>query len=485
MKRYSLLFVFLATFLLKANSQNAKIEQFEKNLFEVKDLIFADTLYPRFTLQDRMSFYKVPSVSIAVIENGKIVWAKAYGYADTEKKTLANQNTIYQVASISKSLTGFSIMQLVQSNRLSLDVDIRQYLKSWQFPENDLSKGQSITLKNLLSHTAGLSTRGFMGYKSSEIIPTINQVLNGEKPANNEAVKSIFQPGTQYQYSGGGYTIIQKILLDNIDKDYNKLMQKMLLQPLQMNNSRYAVRLPKDISNYALAYDANMKPVEGKYYAYPDYAAGGLWSTATDIAKFVIAVQNSFVKGTTLLDKKYAKQMLTPVLEDYALGFGIQEKGGEKYFWHEGECYGFRSLYYGSLTEGNGVVILTNAYPENGRPFVHEVLNSIAVTYGWKDFYNPTKKKLFTVTNDNLNKYVGEYKSENPPISINITNQNGTLYLTARRPEPMYPISQHTFFIPSSPNDAIIFSSSKNDGVLDKIEIQQQGKVIIRGLKQK
>lgn len=462
-------------------AQNAKIRAVENNLTETRDLIFEDSLLPRFSIEDRMKYYKVPSVSMAVINNGKIEWAKTYGYADMSTQKPVNTSTLYQVASISKSINGLAVMKLVQENRLSLSRDIRTYLKTWTFPDNDFSRNQPITLKNLLSHTAGLSVRGFRGYPSGSAIPTVNQILDGQSPANNEAVKPMFAPNTQFEYSGGGTMIIKKILDDNISVDYEQLMRQLVLQPLNMKHSTYTQPLSYKHKNYALAHDQNNQPVPGGFYIYPELAAGGLWSTASDIAKFVIAVQQAVAgKSHALLNKKYAEEMLTPVLDNYALGFGIVEKGGEKYFYHEGECYGFRSVYYGSFTTGKGVAILTNAYPDNAKKLTTEILNNVATVYNWKDFYNPVKKKLVALNESQLMQYAGEYFSEKPDMKISIVKNGDHLELTARRPERMYPTGENTFFLASSPNDICRFSSSGNDGQFNTFEVIQDGKTMIQ-----
>jgi len=469
-----------------AFGQTNKIAAFENGLTETKEIIFADSVVPSFNILDRMKFYKVPSVSIAVINNGKIEWAKAYGYADVEDKRLANPTTLYQAASITKSVNAVGIMKLAESGRLSLTKDLRRYLKTWTFPDNEFSKGKTITITNLLSHTAGLNVHGFIGYSTSDSLPTINEILNGQRPANNEAVKPILPPGTQFEYSGGGTTIIRKILDDNISDNYDSLMKRLVLKPLKMENSSFSQPLEKKYKNYAFAYDGKMQVVKGTYYLYPEQIAGGLWTTATDIAKFIIAVQES-LNGTkgAILNKEEATEMLTPPLSNsqYALGFGIDEKGGEKYFWHSGESYGFCSLYYGSFNTGKGVVILTNSFPPNGTPLLYEVLNSVAKVYQWKDFYKPVVKKLISVPDTLLNKYAGEYYSENPRIKISIIRKEHDLILTARQSEKMFATGFDTFYVASSPNDNCIFSSSHSDGVFDTFKVIHEGKVIINATK--
>jgi CubicO group peptidase (beta-lactamase class C family) len=467
-----------------ASGQKNKIKAVENTLTEVRELIFEDSSISKYNIVDRMKFYNIPSVSIAVINNGKLEWAKTYGYADIQKKRLTTTATLYQVASLSKSVTGLGIMKLVQDGKLSLTQDIRSCLKTWVFPDNKLSRGKTVTLKNLLSHTAGLNVHGFIGYSVIDSIPTINQILNGEKPANHEAVIPTYPINTHFEYSGGGYTVIRKILDDNLSANYDSLMRALILNPLKMSNSTFSQPLSPHFKNYAYGCDKDMQTLKGNYYIYPEQAAGGLWSTATDIAKFVISIQNDLKGGSnSLINKRLTEEMLTPVLNNYALGFGVIEKGGEKYFWHEGESFGYNAMYYGSFTTGKGVVILTNAYPDNGKPFIQELLNSVAVAYNWKEFYNPVKKKLFAISDTVLLKYVGNYYSDNPPIKISITRTENGLELTARRPEKMYASGPETFFLASSPNDTITFSSSKKDAIINTIEIIQNNKTIIKAIR--
>lgn len=483
------LFVLIVGLLVSSISvigQQAKIRAVENNLTESREIIFEDSLVPKFNIRDRMKFHKIPSVSMAIINNGKIEWIKTYGYADIGNKRLANNSTLYQVASISKSVVGLGMMKLVQDGQLSLSTDIRTYLKSWTFPDNEFSKGKPITLKNLLSHTAGLNVHGFIGYPIGDPIPTINQILNGEKPANHEAVKPEYPVNEHFEYSGGGYAIIRKILDDVISPNFDSLFQKIVLKPIGMENSSFSQPLSPMYKNYAYAHDVKMAPVKGHYYLYPELAAGGLWSTAGDIARFILSIQAALkADPKSIITKANCDEMLTPKLNKYALGFGIQERDAEKYFWHEGESFGYNAVFYGSFNSRKGIVILTNAYPDNGQPFIKELLNSVAITYNWKGIYNPVRKKLAKVPEKTLDQYIGEYVSDNPPIKITISKNGTDLLLTALRPEKMYSLNENSFFLASSPNDECVFSSSSQNGVFDILEVIQNGKTIIKAVRKK
>jgi len=332
-----------------------------------------------------MKTYGVPSVSIAVIQNGKIAWAKAYGMADETTKRAADTNTIYQVASMSKCLNAYCIMRLVQEGRLSLDTDIRQYLHSWKFPDNELSKNAVIAIRGLLSHTAGLSVHGFKGYLHSETIPTINEMLNGTTPANSGKIEAILQPGTKVEYSGGGILITRKILQDNIAENYDSLLENYVLRPLGMINSTFSQPLTAQYKDFAAAYNENRKEIPGKYYIYPEKSPDGLWATASDYARFIISIQHSITgRQPALLNNQIITEMLTPVLENSALGFFITSKGEQKYFGHSGSNIGFKCAYNGSFTSGNGVVVLTNS--DKGGNLAGEIIKKVAYVYQWKNF---------------------------------------------------------------------------------------------------
>lgn len=193
----------------------AKIKQFENNLG-----LWVQIGNQQFTLADRMKSNHVNGVSIALIKDYKIEWAKGYGWADSAEKRPVTTNTLFQAGSISKSLNGVGIIKLVQEGKLNLDSDINIYLKSWKFPYDSLSKGKKITIANLLSHTAGLTVHGFDGYEKGDTIPTMIQILNGEKPANNKAIRSMYEPSLKSEYSGGGTTISQLIKKGN-EKYFN------------------------------------------------------------------------------------------------------------------------------------------------------------------------------------------------------------------------------------------------------------------------
>jgi CubicO group peptidase (beta-lactamase class C family) len=401
----------------------------------------------KWTLTDRMKFYHVNGVSIAVIKDHKIEWARGYGWADSAAKRPVTTATLFQAGSISKSLNAVGILKLVQEGKLSLDSDINDYLKSWKFPYDSLSKGKKITLSNLLSHTAGLNVHGFFGYAKGDTIPTLVQVLNGEKPANSKSVRSIFEPSLKYEYSGGGIEISQLIAQDITTQPYDVYMWQNVLKQMGLIHSFYTQPPPAEkLSLLATGYYNDGKEVKGGYHIYPEQAAAGLWTNPSDLAHYVIETQLSLQgKSNKVLSQKMTKLMLTPYIDSSAaLGVFITKQGSEKYFSHGGTDEGFVSQYYGSIANGNGVVIMANTY--NTRIF-DEIINSIASVYNWKGFYAPKIKKVVTVSNGILKSYVGKYKLNNDTLIVTLENQNLMIRFNQREKYKAWFTSDSDFFM--------------------------------------
>jgi CubicO group peptidase (beta-lactamase class C family) len=368
-------------------------------------------------LQERMKFYNVPGVSIGVIKDHKLEWARGYGYADREQTIPVTTQTLFQAASISKSLNAVGVLRLAQAGRVNLDADINTYLTTWKFPYDSAKGKKLITLRKLLSHTAGTSVHGFRGYAAGEEIPAITQILNGDKPANSQPVRSLFDAGTKFQYSGGGTTISQLIVMDVTGQPYDEYARKGVLDLLGMKTSFYSPPTADRKEPLATGYRGNGNPVKGKYHVYPEQAAASLWTNPTELAKFITELQLAYAgKSAKVLTREWASLMFTPVMNEVALGTFIRTVGDEKYFSHGGANEGFRCIYLGHFENGNGVVVMVNS--DNGN-ILQEIVNSVATVYHWKDFYKPEIRTVVTVPDEILDSYVGEYAiSEQFKITI-------------------------------------------------------------------
>lgn len=408
-------------------------------------------------LPDRMAFYHIPGVSIAVIKDNKVEWARGYGLADSADNRKVTTTTRFQAASISKSLNAMGVLRLAAQKKLDLNSDVNGYLQSWKLPADSLTKDQKVTIARLLSHTAGLSVHGFRGYNKSDSIPTDNEILDGKRPSNSAAVRPIFVPGTKYQYSGGGTMITKKLIIDNTGLAYDKYMDQFVLKPLGMAHSSYTQPAPANIlPQLASAYNMTA-PVPGKFNIYPEQAPDGLWTTPEDIGRFITETQNSLAgKSNKVLSKEMTTTMLTPVLEKNgaALGVFIDERGGQKYFRHGGSNNGFKCEYIAGMENGSGVVIMTNS---DEYSIIPEIINSVAAVYGWKDFYKPAIKKVIYPDTSKLNDYVGEYKLGNMTIRFKLDGDH--LYLNQQNSpySRVYFESDDTFFIYVAPNSTVRF----------------------------
>lgn len=380
-----------------------------------------------YNIADRMVFYKVKGLSIAVVHDYKIVWAKGYGWADEAEKRPVTTETLFEPGSISKSLNAVGVLVLAQEKKLDLYTDVNVYLKSWKFPYDSLSKNKKITLAHLLSHTAGLKTVNFPGYDRKAKIPAIQQILDGKAPANTPAVRSEFEPGLKYQYSGGGTVISRLVMTDVTQQPYDKFMQANVLLPMSMNHSFFTQPLPGDkMKVAATAYHSDGTSVARKFHVYPEQAPDGLWTTPIDLCNYIIEMQLAYEgKSSKVLTPETARLCLTPYMDESAgLGAFIQTRGAAKYFTHGARNEGFSGQYFGSLEGGNGVAVLVNT---DNSSIVQEVINSVATVYKWKDFYDPAVRNEVIVNDSVLKKYTGVYLVDGAVATI-FKNGNGYFY---------------------------------------------------------
>lgn len=423
-------------------------------------------------LQERMKQHNIHGVSVAVVHNYKVEWAKGYGFADTSDKRPVAANTLFQAASISKSLNAMGVLQLADKKQIDIYKNVNDYLKSWKFPEDSFTNQTKLTTAHLLSHTGGLTIHGFPGYSWSDSIPTDNQVLDGTRPANTRAVRSQFAPGTKYQYSGGGTTISKKIIMDITGQAYDMYMWKQVLEPIGMSKSFYTQPPPpQSFKVLATAYRADGKPLKGNFRIYPEQAADGLWTTPYDLGLYIIEMQLSLQgKSNKVLSKEMVATMLTPYVEKHnGLGVFIENRGGQKYFNHGGANEGFRSVYYGSFENGNGVVVMVNS--DNGA-IINEIVNSVATVYGWKDFYTPKVKKEIKPSAEKLQSYTGTYQLGGNKFVFTADKDRMYISQNGNKAVPVYFFSEDSFFI-MEVDAELQFTGT--DGKIDTLFIKQNG----------
>lgn len=399
---------------------------------------------PSWSIAERMKFHKAPGLSIAVIKDFKIEWARAYGIKDIETNEPVTTETLFQAGSISKSVNAMVAMKKVEQGKISLDEPINNKLVTWKLPENEFTKTKKVTLRNLLSHTAGTTVHGFPGYALTEKVPTLVQVLDGTSPANTAAVRVDFEPGSKFRYSGGGTTISQLAISDIEKKPYPQIAKDSVLDPLQMTNSTYMQPLPEDWRNRAASgHKRDGSLVTGKIHVYPEMAAAGLWTTPSDLAKFAIEMQLSLAgKSNKVLTKESADAMTKAFIDNVGLGFFIEKHGAALYFGHGGADEGFRAELVVSRDKGYGVAVMTNS--DNGQ-ILREVIRSVAREYGWDEFL-PAPYEVIALDAAKLNEYAGRYQVNSDRVAA-LKVEEGKLiaYPSGERSFEMLPISETTF----------------------------------------
>lgn len=371
-------------------------------------IVIKDDPVPCPTLKARMAEFHVPGVSIAVVHNGVIEWAQGFGLADLSGKPVTAE-TLFQAGSISKPVAAMAALHLVQQKKLSLDADVNQTLTSWKIPASDAAPGATVTLRELLTHTAGFTVHGFRGYAAGEPVPALIQVLNGEKPANSAPIRLESAPGSKWNYSGGGFTVMQQLVLDTAKEPFPKLLHDTVLAPIGMSHSTYQQPLPSEMRlNAATPYDVDGKPIAGGAHTYPEMAAAGLWTTPTDLARYILENQHSLNgQDNHVLSAAMTKEMMTSGKGNWGLGLQIGGAAATPYFSHGGVNEGFESLFTAYEHNGEGAAIMTNA--QGGSRIAGEIMASIAKVYGWPDF-QPTVRSTVPVDPAILAQYVGNYE---------------------------------------------------------------------------
>lgn len=362
-----------------------KIDYIEKNL-QMENVVKGDKLK---SIEQMMKETNTTALAVAVIEECELKWCKGYGITDKVSNNEVNTKTLFQAASISKPITAMAVMKLVEDKKLDLDTDVNEYLTSWKLPQNDYTNYAPVTLRNLLSHTAGINVSGFVGYKTTDSIPSIIEVLNGSSNTNSMKVNVGNEPNTQYLYSGGGISIVQQVLVDQMKLPFEELMRLLVLAPLNMDSSFFQCTPLSETKNMAVGHDVNGKQIPGKYHVYPEMAAAGLWTTVEDLAKYVVEVQRSLKnKSNKILSKKFMELMVTPVLSgEYNIGLANFKVEDEVLVGHTGSNVGYKSSMMFHKDDGYGLVMMSNS--DLGGKIKMPLLRSVAAANNWGKILRP------------------------------------------------------------------------------------------------
>jgi CubicO group peptidase (beta-lactamase class C family) len=387
-----------------SSSVQKRIQRVENGLIAVTEDRELDLGNPR-TLAERMEHYGVPGVSIAVINNCQLEWAQGYGVLEAGGNEPVTVDSLFNAGSIAKPVSAAAALMLVERGLLDLDADVNSKLVSWHVPENEYTAEKKVTLRRLLSHSSGL-TDGLpmrsssdpeykLGQTSEGKAPTvtIQQLLEAEPPVDEGSPTRVTRvPGTAYQYSNYGYGVVQLLMTDVTGQPFAELMQETVLGPLGMTSSTFEQPLPEVLRDRATSeHDVNGQPFEGKRHHFPILAAGGLWTTPSDLARFAIEIMYARDgESNLILSQEMADEMITPQIEildsffsdSYGLGFELGGEGREFRFIHTGGTWGSTCLLWVYPETGQGAVIMTNSASGEGAIRI-EILLSIAAEYGW------------------------------------------------------------------------------------------------------
>jgi len=349
----------------------------------ILEIINSKQHYDGNTLTERMKECRTNAISIALVKNFQISEVYTHGAKRRAKPDKVTVDTLFQAASISKPVFAIAVMRLAERGTLDIDADISEYLVGYEVPTYDNGK-HKITLRQILSHNAGLNLHGFEGYQQGQIVPTIEQILNGAPPANHLKLKLVKNPETGHMYSGGGYVLAQKIVVDVCKRDFCELMDELVLSPFSMKLSTFSQPLPSGrLNEIAFGYNLHDLEVPGGYDTMPELSAAGLWTTPSDLARLGIEVMKALKNESVYLKKDTAKLMTTKAYENaiYGVGFRAGECKKGLCFGHTGYNDGFVSSMLFCPDDGSGIVVMVNSNIGDDVP--DEVVSAFKEIYGW------------------------------------------------------------------------------------------------------
>jgi CubicO group peptidase (beta-lactamase class C family) len=429
-----------------------------------------------FTIAERLAHYGVPGVSVAVVDDGRVAWAKGYGVEEAGTDRPVTAETLFQAASISKPVAALGALLLIERGELGLDDDVNRHLRSWRVPDSDAAAGQPVTLRRLLTHSAGLTVHGFGGYASSRPVPTAVEVLTGSGPANSDAVVIDLEPGTEWRYSGGGYTVMQLLLEDVTGQPFPDLMRDLVLEPLGMRLSTYRQPLPLGLrAHAATGHRSTGQPVPGRYHTYPEMAAAGLWTNPSDLARYVLAVQAARSgRPGSALPRAWVDSMLTPGVGGWGLGPALAGEGETLRFQHGGSNAGFRATLIGYADRGQGVVVMTNS--DSGYRLAQEIVLAVAAAYDLpgieQDVITPLELPAGA-----LAEYAGDY-SPSPAsalvVRIRLEDDHLVVHVPGQPPSELVPVEQDIFLAVDS-RQRVVFERDAGEvvGITSPIALQR------------
>ncbi len=434
---------------------------------------------PAQTLAQRMAYYATPGASIGVVDDGALAWARGFGVRMMGTTDAVAATTPFQAGSISKPVFALAVMRLVEQGTLDLDADVNDYLSSWRVPANGGWQPR-ITLRQLLSHTAGTTVHGFRGYPASGPWPTSLEVLQGVPPANTPEVVVDLMPGLAFRYSGGGTTIAQQVVVDVLGRPFPGLMRELILDPLGMADSTFEQPLPAPMAaRAAVAHPLNGQPLPGGANVYPEMAAAGLWTTAADLSRLAMELMRTLrgERSALPLNTASVQSMLLPQLPDQTIGehfVGIgwycSGEGDDFCFGHQGVDEGFLAEMRVLPARGKAASMLINAH---GWLLPPEIFKAIGREYGWP----VTPPRAASIAMPPSIDYSGSYRSEHDVFAEVTQLADGlALRLGGQTAVPLAPSSELEFH--AVVLNLFVHFETESDRTITAMVLMQHGKEI-------
>lgn len=397
-------------------------------------------------LDEHMALFKVPGVSIAVLDDYELAWARGWGVGREGDEREVTAETLFQAGSISKTVTALVVLRLVARGELGLDDAVNAHLKSWKLADSEAGGNEPVTIRHLLTHSAGLSPVTYKGLDPEGPIPTAVDLLNGKGQEPPPEIVRVEPPGTRFSYSNPGYLILQQLLTDVSGRSFDQLARSELFAPLGMESSRFAPLVSDTLLDRAAwGHDSEGGPIASKGLVVPA-AVGGLWTTPSDLARLLAALMRA-CRGDdeSLLPKALAREAMEAAVESQNLIGAVEGDGESRHITQTGAMPGFIALAVAYPAVGRGAVIMVNAGGRSGG-LVREIARAIAVEYEWPDFVEELERVALPA--EDLPVFAGQYELDNPPgFRISVSVEDGQLLWMDRE---MVAVRSGGFAVPSA-----------------------------------
>jgi len=465
----------------------AEVEPAEARLARAADnlqqpLVIEGRSVERHRIEDRMQRFAVPATSVAVIDGGRLAAARAWGVMLAGGDEPVTTETMFQAGSVSKPVTALLALALVGDGQLQLDRPVNDVLRSWKVPDNELTREVPVTLRHVLTHQAGFTPFGYLIPRNEGAVPSMAELLRGGV-RDWPAVTVEFLPGSRHAYSNSGYCVLQAVLEDTSGSSLDQLAAARMFIPMGMRHSTFAEPLAPELLAAAASGHTRKRsgpgsrpepqPVEDKAEMAPG-AAGGLWSTPTDLALLAGEVMRAWRgESDRLITTELAHEFLTPQVDNEGLGIYVEGEGPELHARHAGGMVGFVAHLVFYPNAGKGAVVMSSS--DGGRWVDQELIAAIAEEFQWPGY--PIRRRLGTATPEQLRELVGVYElTASPDITFTVTMQGESAVGQINRYPPfdLTPTSEPDLFVLPRESLEIVFSRGR-DGAVNEVTLRRAG----------